>query len=235
MSTGLVEFQSGDDETLWDPRWNRRRTAAPQGHCDRTGTPEIPHGSGKSLMKLKLNLWQKRKPRSHARKVKPWWRSIGKCRQKMLTVIKRLKWIKFLMEKRMYTAWGCSFLRAQLCTSFLKHLFCWKDIFKNCFIAESWCSACCTAGIRTSCSQLRNVVSPRSSLRPTLLSWRTGTSWESTLCSGGGNFHSSHWYRLKREMEYLTLRAAHSAATVSSPYGMCDPGGFWREEEVPGW
>lgn len=40
---------------------------------------------------------------------------------------------------------------------------------------------------------------------------------ESTLCSGGGNFHSSHWYRLKREMEYLTLRAAHSAALLGSP------------------
>lgn len=39
---------------------------------------------------------------------------------------------------------------------------------------------------------------------------------ESTLCSGGGNCHSSHWYRFKREMEYLTHRVAHSAALLGS-------------------
>lgn len=176
MSTGLVEFQSSDDETLWDPRWNRRRTAAPQGHCDRTGTPEIPTGGERVLWSWSWTYDKKEKTQIPCKEGKPWWRSIGKCRQKMLTVIKRSKWIKSLMENRMHTAWGCSFLRAQLCTSFLKHLFWWKDIFKNCFIAESGCSACCTARIWTSRSQLRNVVSPRSSVRPTLLSRRTGTS-----------------------------------------------------------
>lgn len=36
---------------------------------------------------------------------------------------------------------------------------------------------------------------------------------ETILCSGGGNFHSSHWYRFKREMEYLTHRLTHGWLT----------------------
>lgn len=54
MSRGLVEFQSGNDETLQDPTEtdaglrHHRVTATEQGL-------EIPTG-GESLMKLKLNL-----------------------------------------------------------------------------------------------------------------------------------------------------------------------------------
>lgn len=58
---------------------------------------------------------------------------------------------------------------------------------------------------------------------------------ETILCSGGGNFHSSHWYRFKREMDYLTHMGGSLRHAVRQPHHMCDLRGFWREEEAPGW